>query len=100
VGASHANLLEQLIDVRGIYEQQISTLERQVSLLKTELKDAEEKVLELRMNGDRPSVICERCRETPSAVQMSTVSRLEQEKEDLETALMNLQNIVEVMRRR
>ena len=103
-GAAHANLLEQLIDRRGIYEQQISTLERQVSLLKVELKDSEYQRNQARSRARADSdhmTVCERCRDTPlSQVHMTQVTRLEQDKQELETALMNLQNVVEVMKKR
>ena len=101
VGAAHANLLEQLMDRRGIYEQQISTLERQVSLLKAELKDSEYQRTQMKSRSEPDVVECERCRDTPaSQVHSNTVTRLEQEKQELEIALMSLQNLVEVMKKR
>lgn len=104
-GLTHSHLLEQLIDRRGVYEQQISTLERQVVLLKTELKDAEFTVNSLKCSAASSEYhgagVCERCRNTPgSDVSNPTIARLEQEKLDLETALMNLQSLIEIMKKR
>ena len=101
-GVAHTNLLEQLIDRRGMYEQQIATLERQVSLLNSELRDAETQLSQVKASRAAPlKDVCERCQDTPGPhVQNSTVSRLEEEKTELETALLNLQRLVEIMKNR
>eukprot|EP00116_Pleurobrachia_bachei_P002926 sb/3463188/ len=88
VGAAHSSLLQHLLDQRGVYEQQVSALQRQVSLLRAELRDAEQQVEDYK---HMPPV--QSAEPTPD-------SKWEQEREEMETALMSLQSLVEVMRGR
>ena len=93
-GSNHVSIVDQLLELRGVHEQQITVLQRQVHVLKAELKDATGEVDRLKSEGVRNTL------NVSADVTNSAVTRLEKDKEDLETALANLQNIVQLMKNR
>ena len=93
-GSNHVSIVDQLLELRGVHEQQITVLQRQVHVLKAELKDATGEVDRLKNEGVRNTL------NVSADVTNSAVTRLEKDEKYLQTALANLQNIVQLMKNR